>query len=65
MKDAFTICRIQMGDKEIYDRRNIRGKKPSAILDWLNIVSPAIMCVARRISSAMQTPTRGEITHDM
>lgn len=40
MKDAFTICRIQMGDKEIYDRRNTRGKKPPAILDWLNIVSP-------------------------
>lgn len=40
MKDAFTICRIQTGDKEIYDRRNISGKKPSAILDWLNIVSP-------------------------
>jgi predicted ABC-type ATPase len=38
-RHAFTVCRIQMGEKEIYDWRNA-GKPPSAVLGWLDIVSP-------------------------
>lgn len=37
---AFTVCRVQMLDQEIYDLRNRRGRKPSAVLNWLDIVSP-------------------------
>ena len=40
MKTAFTVCRVQMGDREIYDCRRTRSRKPAAILEWLSIVSP-------------------------
>ncbi len=39
-KDAFTVCRVQIGDREIYDRRDASGKTPAAILEWMNVVSP-------------------------
>jgi predicted ABC-type ATPase len=39
-KDAFTVCRIQIGNQEIYDCRKLRGDTPSAILEWLSVVSP-------------------------
>ena len=39
-KDAFTVCRVQMGDSEICERRKVRGKKPPAILEWMNVVCP-------------------------
>ena len=38
-KYAFTVCRIQIGYKEIFDCRNIE-KQPTTILEWLNKVSP-------------------------
>ena len=37
---AFTVCRLQLGDTEIYDCRNRRKETPQAILEWLSIVSP-------------------------
>lgn len=40
LSEAFTVCRVQMGNQEIYDRRNMRAKNPQAILDWLEVVSP-------------------------
>lgn len=38
---AFTVCRIQIKDKEIYDIRREQGKRaPKAITAWMGIVSP-------------------------
>lgn len=37
---AFTVCRVQIGEAEIYDRRNARAKTPAPILEWMDIVSP-------------------------
>lgn len=37
---AFTVCRVQMLDAEIYDCRNNKKKSPPAILEWLNVVNP-------------------------
>lgn len=39
-KDAFTVCRVQMGVQEIYDRRSAHGNLPQAVLEWLDIISP-------------------------
>jgi predicted ABC-type ATPase len=38
---AFTICRMQMGSKEIYDIRKAAKKQRPVILEWLNIISPS------------------------
>jgi predicted ABC-type ATPase len=38
-KYAFTVCLVQIGDKEIYDCRKIK-RQPVAVLEWLNIVKP-------------------------
>jgi predicted ABC-type ATPase len=40
LSKAFTVCRVQLRDREVYDLRNNRGVKPLVILDWLSIVSP-------------------------
>lgn len=37
---AFTVCRIQIGEREMYDCRNVPGKTPKAVLQWLEVVSP-------------------------
>ncbi len=39
-EEAFTVCRVQMGDREVYDCRKESGKPSRTILQWLNIVSP-------------------------
>jgi len=39
-RSAFTICRIQMGTREIYDIRKDNRKGQPVILEWLNIISP-------------------------
>jgi predicted ABC-type ATPase len=39
-KHAFSVCRIQLGEQEIYDRRKSGSMPPEAVLQWLNIVSP-------------------------
>lgn len=40
-KQAFTVCRIQLGEEQLFDIR--QGERPasSAILEWLDVVSPA------------------------
>lgn len=37
---AFTVCRVQIGGDEVYDRRNARTPVPTPILEWLSLVSP-------------------------
>lgn len=38
---AFTVCRIQIGEEEIFDiRADDEGEPPSSIRAWLEIVSP-------------------------
>ena len=39
-KLAFTVCRVQVGNEEVFDRRRLRTRTPKAILSWLDIVSP-------------------------
>lgn len=41
LEDAFTVCRVQLGDREIYDCRKDVGKPAQAILQWLGVVSPS------------------------
>lgn len=38
--DAFTVCRVQLGRDELFDIRQRRGKVPSPILVWMNVVAP-------------------------
>jgi predicted ABC-type ATPase len=38
--DAFTVCRVQLGDQEAYDIRAAGETPPVIVLDWLNIVCP-------------------------
>ncbi|QDQ28467.1 toxin [Chitinimonas arctica] len=38
--DAFTVCRIQMRDKVVYDRRISETDTPKVIRNWLDIVCP-------------------------
>ena len=38
--EAFTVCRIQMGRREMYDLRNLKNIAPAPILEWLNVVCP-------------------------
>ena len=40
LKDAFSVCRVQIKEKVVFDCREKEGATPSAILGWLNIVSP-------------------------
>ncbi len=42
VKDAFTVCRVQVGDHEKYDCRNSQRETSEAILQWLNVVSPIL-----------------------
>jgi predicted ABC-type ATPase len=37
---AFTICRVQIRDRVLYDCRRQRGRRPQPILEWLKIVCP-------------------------
>lgn len=39
-EEAFKVCRVQMGDREVYDCRKECGKPARTILQWLDIVSP-------------------------
>lgn len=39
-KLAFTVCRIQLGEREIYDVRQDGERVPPAIREWLDVVSP-------------------------
>lgn len=37
---AFSVCRVQLQDQEIYDYRTGSGGKSPAILEWLDVVAP-------------------------
>ncbi|WP_274390758.1 zeta toxin family protein [Xanthomonas campestris] len=40
IEQAFSVCRIQLADQEIYDCRRGSPGPPAAVLQWLEIVSP-------------------------
>ncbi len=40
LDQAFTVCRVQVGDEEVYDLRTAQALVPAEILPWLDIVSP-------------------------
>lgn len=37
---AFTVCRVQLGEKSLFDIRQAGERTPPAITEWLEIVSP-------------------------
>lgn len=39
-KEAFTVCRVQLGEEPLFDLRQGTGSVPSAIAAWLNVVCP-------------------------
>jgi predicted ABC-type ATPase len=40
-RQAFTVCRIQIGEREVFDIRHAaRRRTPNEIGEWLNVVSP-------------------------
>jgi predicted ABC-type ATPase len=39
-KQAFTVCRVQLGGEELFDLRQGTGSVPSAITAWLDVVRP-------------------------
>jgi len=40
-RQAFTVCRVQIGEREAFDiRQGRRARVPSEIGEWLNVVSP-------------------------
>ena len=40
-RQAFTVCRIQIGEREAFDMRGRAGRQiPSEIREWLGVVSP-------------------------
>jgi predicted ABC-type ATPase len=40
-RQAFTVCRIQIGEREVFDIRHaVRRRTPNEIGGWLNVVSP-------------------------
>jgi predicted ABC-type ATPase len=41
-KQAFTVCRIQLGVKQLFDLRLREDKVPPAILAWLEVVCPTV-----------------------
>ena len=39
-KQAFTVCRVQVGSKAVFDIRHDAGSVPAVISEWLHKVSP-------------------------
>ena len=39
-KQAFTVCRVQLGEAELFDLRQASATVPSVIAEWLDVVSP-------------------------
>ena len=39
-RSAFSVCRVQLRDEETFDLRRAAASAPSAILEWLDLVSP-------------------------
>ncbi|MCZ8043250.1 MAG: zeta toxin family protein [Beijerinckiaceae bacterium] len=42
VKQAFTVCRVQLGEKPLFDVRDANKSVPSAITGWLNVVCPVV-----------------------
>jgi len=40
LKDAFAVCRVQLGENEIFDVRGKVAPVPSEIATWLDVVAP-------------------------
>lgn len=40
IKQAFMVCRVQLGDREVYDSREASASVAPAIVEWLDIVAP-------------------------
>lgn len=40
LKQAFTVCRVQLGESELYDLRSGPASVPPAIAKWLEVVAP-------------------------
>jgi predicted ABC-type ATPase len=40
IKQAFTVCRVQLGKSELYDLRAGPATVPPAIVEWLDLVAP-------------------------
>lgn len=40
VKRAYTVCRVQRGNEALFDIRQNSVRVPSAITEWLNVVSP-------------------------
>jgi predicted ABC-type ATPase len=41
-KKAFTVCRVQLGEKEMFDVRRGPKSVPPSIGEWLDVVSPLV-----------------------
>lgn len=39
-KQAFTVCRVQLGEQTVFDLRTVGTTVPRVILEWLDKVSP-------------------------
>lgn len=42
VKQAFTVCHIQLGERSLFDLRQNSKTVPPAITGWLNVVSPIL-----------------------
>jgi hypothetical protein len=40
LKHAFTVCRVQLRERLLFDLRQGPGRCPVLIADWLNVVCP-------------------------
>lgn len=41
-KQAFTVCRVQLGEEALFDLRSSERTVPPVVLEWLDKLSPAI-----------------------
>jgi len=39
-KQAFTVCRVQLGNRQVFDIRQDVSSVPSAIAEWLDVIVP-------------------------
>lgn len=42
LNQAFAVCRVQLRENTIYDRRELKRKVPLEISAWLNVISPLV-----------------------
>ena len=40
IKEAFTVCRVQLGANELFDLRQLSTGAPLAIQEWLDVIAP-------------------------